>query len=169
MEAGRRQFDLYRFRAMLEGVQLGWLIEVGAGCSEFPSFALNHVPGLVCDALDYSRWAMEYMRQIDPRVTWYVGDVFTWQPPTLYDYVLAGEIIEHMEEPATFVERLASFARPRGGMVRLTTLLPHLQSTDPYHLWEFDPADLDYFFRGAGLTCGWKEVGNYYVVTGFRS
>ena len=41
MERNERQFDLYRYRAMMQGAS-GSVIELGCGCSEFLSFLLNH-------------------------------------------------------------------------------------------------------------------------------
>lgn len=183
MEQGRRQFDMYRFKAMLDGIPFnGRMIEIGSGCSEFLTFALNHRTrlsptdgSLRCEleahGLDYSKWAVEYMKQIDPRIHYKVGDALATQYPTGYfDSVIAGEIIEHLDEPELLVAEMARLTKA-GGFFRITTLLAELQSTDYCHVWEFEPSDLMVMFtnhstknRAARI----DVVGNYLVATGWR-
>ena len=176
MERGRRQFDLYRFRAMMDEITRPArlrslrIIELGAGCSEFLSFCLNHLTaaGFSVQAvgLDYSRWAMEYMRQVDPRVQWMVGDALnTGLPAGSYDAVLCGELIEHLEDPEALVLEMARLTAPLG-LFRITTLRPELQSSDAYHVWEFQPDDLLAMFRRHAAQAEIETVGNYLVVTG---
>lgn len=171
MEQGLRQFDLYRFRGLMEGIpNPSRIIEIGAGCSEFLTFALNHhAPngGIEAHALDFSDWAMSYMKQVDPRVRWTWGNALASPYPNGYfDAVMAGEIIEHLEEPHKLVEEMARLTRP-GGFFRITTLLPHLQATDHWHVWEFEEGDLKGMFEKCAPTTV-KVVGNYFIVTGHK-
>lgn len=174
MAAGRRQFDLYRFRAMKDELverKPQRIIELAAGCSEFLTFALNHLaaagqPHVKAYGLDYSPWAMEYMAQVDPRIHWTVGNALhSGMSAGAFDAVLCGELIEHLEEPAALVAEMARICRP-GGLFRITTLVPELQHTDPYHVWSFEPEDLLRLFR-AHAPAELRQVGNYLVVTGY--
>jgi len=183
MAAGRRQFDMYRFKAMLDGVPFdGRMVELGSGCSEFLTYSLNHrtvvsiVDGtsickLEAHGLDYSKWAVSYMKQIDPRIHYRVGNALETDYPTGYfDAVLAGEIIEHLEEPELLIAEMARLTHP-GGFFRITTLLTALQSTDHYHVWEFDPNDLLVMFKNhatGNKSARVDVVGNYFVATGWR-
>jgi ubiquinone/menaquinone biosynthesis C-methylase UbiE len=183
-EEGRKFFfDMYRFEGLAEDIpDDGRVIEFGAGCSDFLSFLLNHRTrrrnddlgqpemrlGLEAHAIDYSRWAMEYMHRLDPRIQHKVGDFLaSGYPSGWFDAVLAGETIEHMEDPQLLVNEMARVTKP-GGIYRVTTLLPHLQETSEYHLWEFEPEDLRVIFERAwlGAVVSIKTVGNYFVVTG---
>lgn len=53
----------------------------------------------------------------------------------LFDAVIAGEVIEHMEDPDSLINEMTRLAR-RGGKIILST--PHLEFEEPEHLWEFD-------------------------------
>lgn len=172
MERNVRQFDYYRFLAMLKDIRPGSrVIELGAGCSEFLTFCLNHLnlPGLPLSkatALDYSAWAMSYMAQIDPRVTWVVGNALdTGLEDGAFDAVLCGELIEHLDHPELLVREMARITAP-DGFFRITTLLPHLQATDKFHVWEFLPDDLKVMFGRHSDRVELQVVGNYFVVTG---
>ena len=167
MAANRRQFDLYRFRALMEGIK-GRVIELGCGCSEFLSFASNHHPEIKATGLDYSRFAIEYMAMVDPRIEWVLGDALrTGVDKDLFDFVISGELIEHLEEPPKLVAEMKRICKV-GGTVRISTLLPHLQATDPYHIWKFSEQDLEGFFKVVGPVTV-TTVGNYFIVSAVKA
>jgi ubiquinone/menaquinone biosynthesis C-methylase UbiE len=166
MAANRRQFDLYRYRALMEGIR-GKVIELGCGCSEFLSFASNHHPEIKATGLDFSKFAIEYMGQIDPRIRWILGNALaTGLESDSFDHVVSGELIEHLEEPSKLVAEMKRICKP-GGIVRISTLLPHLQATDRYHIWKFWESDLAQLFSVVGVTTI-KTVGNYFIVSAVK-
>lgn len=59
-----------------------------------------------------------------------------------YDVVVAGEIIEHLQNPDKFIEDLKRIANNK---VILST--PNLEFDDPEHLWEFD----EQYFKDKGF------------------
>lgn len=160
-----RQFDMHRFHAMKKPIRNGdRVIELACGCSEFLSYAHNFNPKGEFWGCDYSKWAMKYMPQVDPRVKWVYGDIFTHPiPKCSFDVVCAGEIIEHLEKPETLAYRMAELAKPKGTLV-ITTLLPDLQARDQAHIWKFEPSDLEKMFSRVGRA-EVVTVGNYFVVT----
>jgi len=177
-EVGRKYFfDMYRFQAMADGIPYdGRVVEFGAGCSDFLSYLLNHRmtgPNLWLEAyaIDYSKWAMEYMHRLDPRIQHKTGDFFhNGYQSQFFDAVLAGETIEHMEEPELLVAEMARVTK-NGGLFRITTPLPHLQSTSEHHVWEFEPSDLLTMFKNhatGNKSARVDVVGNYLVATGWR-
>ncbi len=86
-----------------------------------------------------------------------------------FDYVFLGEIIEHVIDPRVFVRQTASFLREEG-LVGITTPnidcpwskttffyykifgIPWSSVTPPYHLNQFDSANLDLLMRQEGFT-----------------
>ena len=166
MKSNRRQFDLYRFRALMEGVK-GRVIELGCGCSEFLSFMKNHYPAVEAWGLDYSKFAISYMPMIDPQIKWILGNALdTKLPAAHFDCVLAGELIEHLDQPEKLVAEMARICKP-GGFIRISTLLPQLQDSDIYHVWRFSHEDLRNLFSPAGIVTI-KVEGNYFIVTAVK-
>jgi len=171
MEAGRKQFDLYRFRAMMAGILPGAkVIELGCGCSEFLSFLLNHRQGVTATGLDYSAWAVAYMHQVDPRVAWQRGDALTTgYPDGAFDVVLAGELVEHLDRPQELIAEMARLCRP-AGFIRITTPIEAIAARDAYHVWSLGEADLVELFRCSSLpSMKVENVGDYWVATGYRA
>lgn len=162
-EAGRRQWDKYRYLAMtggtgqpghdrpLGGDWHGRYLDVCAGLSELPSWVANHNPMAEVWACDQSPWAMGYMAYWDPRVRWHVrtltdlaarGLADRYQigdGMLLADWTSCGETLEHLDDPGLAVRAVARVTRPGGTMV-LTT--PAVDIHDPWHVWLLDADDL---------------------------
>jgi 2-polyprenyl-3-methyl-5-hydroxy-6-metoxy-1,4-benzoquinol methylase len=86
-----------------------------------------------------------------------------------FDVAFLGEIIEHVNDPRNFIRDAASFLRP-GGHVAITTPnidcawskttfkmhewfgIPWSSVTPPYHLFQFNPENLDRLMREEGFT-----------------
>lgn len=81
-----------------------------------------------------------------------------------FDYVVCGEVIEHMEDPEKLLAEMERICKVGGKMILST---PHLEFEDPEHLWEFDE---EYFtnrgfsvetvnsdwFKGRSYIFAWK-------------
>lgn len=65
-----------------------------------------------------------------------------WTAPT-FDAIVSFETLEHLEQHdgARFVARLAALLRP-GGFVVLSTPAPHPRRANPFHLHEYEQAEL---------------------------
>ena len=129
-----------------EGVET--VIEVGCGMSAFCPMAMVKYPNVW--GLDFAQESIERLREVYTKVQYVVGDALnTPFKDKFFDAVVAGEIIEHFEEPQKFVDELVRICKP-GGRVILST--PHLEFNDPEHLWEFEEQDLHDMFSKYGTT-----------------
>ena len=121
----------------------GWrVIELGCGTSYFPQMASEWNDSW---GLDWGRKTMERMAQEFSRVKYIVGDVLnTPFTKEFFNVVVAGELIEHIEEPTELVEEMNRLCKPGGKMILST---PHLEFDDPEHIWEFEESDLHEMFQ----------------------
>ncbi len=108
------------------------ICEVGCGLSPFLTVAQKHFP--VAVGYDFSSETVRRGGEEYPNVHYFqlnANDL--WKLDTKYEVVVAGEIIEHLQDPDTFLEQLCRIAKRR---VILST--PNLEFLDKEHIWEFD-------------------------------
>lgn len=114
------------------------VIELGCGISYFPALAAEKYESAW--GLDFAAKTIERLRREIPEVNYVEGDA-TDTPfrDGFFNAVVAGEIIEHLEEPEELIRemgRICAF----NGVILVST--PHLEFDDPEHLWEFEEDDL---------------------------
>lgn len=102
-------------------------LEVGPGHGLYTLEALRSAPNAAFDAVDISQASADIAKGVvsflSPRgkdVAFHVQDIFTWKPLHLYDTLVMGEVLEHVEDPKTLLSRAASFVKA-GGRLFVTT------------------------------------------------
>ncbi len=81
-----------------------------------------------------------------------------------FDVVFAGEILEHLEEPAAFLAELARVVLP-GGWISLST--PNEDAyPDIQHVWEFDAGDVERLLSPLVDAVKISIVGGYIIAWG---
>lgn len=161
-------YDAVRIRALIEPVEDGdFVLDVGAGVYGGCQYISEHTDikaYLYC--IDQSYTARDVVKELCPEINYRLGDVN--QLPYsdgFFDVVIAGEIIEHLENPAAFVNELKRVTKS-GGAVTLSTVntkcinaINHGEYVE--HLWEFEPEDLlEMFGDGAEFS----YVGDYQFI-----
>ena len=145
------------------------VIELGCGLSPFAIMAkgIERIPDVW--GLDYAPRTIQHLRDNWSGVTWVVGDALaTPFRDGYFDVVVAGEILEHFEEPKKLLEEMNRICRAGGTLILSTA---KVEFEDPEHLWEFDAADVKQmmdvygdaqtsvihseFFPGRSYTFGW--------------
>jgi 2-polyprenyl-3-methyl-5-hydroxy-6-metoxy-1,4-benzoquinol methylase len=118
-------------------------------------------------AIDFSFKVEKYMAENFPGIVFKNSNIY----PLPYasksmDYVIAGEVIEHMENPKLFVSELCRICKP-GGWITLSTVNNHCANAQKCqyaeHIWEFTPEDLISFFKPFGKTT-YRLVGDYHFI-----
>ena len=133
------KINTLRQECYLKHVKPGDLVvELGCGVSYFPEMA--RLKGARSFGLDFSQKAIEMMSKKFPDVGYVLGDATnTNLGSDIYDVVVSGEVIEHLEKPKELVKEMVRICRQNGKIIIST---PHLEFDDPEHLWEFDEKDL---------------------------
>lgn len=169
-------YDAVRMRALASKVRCGdTVIDIGAGVYGTVQYIVEHMKNMeifpVC--YDQSYTARDIVVKRFPDILYFLGDLpETFLPPDSFDVVVAGEIIEHMEEPAKLAKELARICRP-GGWISLSTVDTHCENAikhGPYpeHIFEFEPKDLIDMFKPYGNP-RFEQVGDYYVLHTHKS
>lgn len=171
LAAGHWHFDAVRHRALAKYVTPGHkVIDIGAGVWGTAQYIGTELktPGVTLVAYDQSYTARDIVAQMCPQIVYVLGLL----PNTPFgdgefDIVTAGEIIEHMAEPAALAAEMARICRP-GGWITLSTVdttCANAIKHGPYpeHTWEFEALDLALMFAQYGETKH-SYVGDYHFI-----
>ena len=94
------------------------ILEVGCGRGWLSGLLLQRLGDVT--ALDLSPEAVRKARERFPEVRFAVQDLFVEPLPDINDLVVASEVLEHVEDPASFVQLLSGAVKP-GGLLLITT------------------------------------------------
>lgn len=164
----RPYYDAVRMRALISPVVGGdKVLDVGAGVFGAVQYIAEETQLKVeLHAVDQSYTARDIVLSRAPQINYKLSDVVDLPyEDDVFDVVIAGEIIEHIEDPAAFCQELLRVTKP-GGYVTLSTVDTHCENAKlhgdyPEHIWEFEPKDLQGFF-GPGAT--YSTVGDYHFI-----
>lgn len=170
-------FDPTRLQALAKLINKGDnVIELGAGLFGTVQYAYEtHLVPATYIALDYSSKAkeivLERISKISPNgssFAYVVGDASkkTSFSGKQFNVVIAGEVIEHMEDPAALVCEMARLCKP-GGWMTISTVNTKCKNAKkleyPEHLWEFEPQDLIDLFSPYGVAI-YYLFGDYHMI-----
>lgn len=102
------------------------ILEVPGGTGIFTGIVLAKKKIKQADVIDISPSSIEYSKKIIELfsgrrdVKFYQRNIFHYNECQLYDYIICGELIEHVENPLKILEILKKAVRP-GGYIFLTT------------------------------------------------
>ena len=171
LASGHWHFDAVRHRALAKHVKPGHkVIDIGAGVWGTAQYIGTELktPNVTLVAYDQSYTARDIVAQMCPQIVYVLG-----QLPSMpfgdgeFDVVTAGEIIEHMAEPAALAAEMARICRP-GGWITLSTVdttCANAIKHGPYpeHTWDFEAIDLALMFAQYGETKH-SYVGDYHFI-----
>lgn len=110
------------------------IIELGCGLSPF----LHKAPFQYKVGIDYSPKTIYEAQKLYPEVEYIIADCTnTPFPDKEFQVSVAGEVIEHLEDPTELINEMVRITKDR---IIIST--PHLEFEDPEHLFEYDEKDL---------------------------
>lgn len=143
---GVDEFDLRRWKKLLKPYKGGRLIDLGCLDSLVPKLARERFPDAEIWGIDLAEEAIRKMKETDPQTVYTVADVYnTGIPREYFGYAVAGEIMEHLEEPEKFLKEAFRILRP-GGILALS--VPKEEAVEPgavdpdRHLWSYSMSDI---------------------------
>jgi len=97
--------------------QIDSYLELGGGHAVYISSATDILrPDTHFELIDISATSMELARGMSPqdRIQYHLCNVFDFPADRRYDFVVAGEILEHLEEPRKLLARIREMLTPQG-------------------------------------------------------
>lgn len=87
------------------------LLEIGCGTGEGIIFLKSVLPRAICSACDFSRVAIAAAREKTNEVEFYLCDAIKDEITAVYDYVLLVEILEHLDNPFSLIDKCLNHVR----------------------------------------------------------
>jgi len=139
------EFDIKRWKMLIDKFKGGSLIDLGTLDSFVPHYALVKYPDAQVWGLDFAKKTIQELKKKYPRVKYIYGGLYrTGLKNEYFDYVVAGEVIEHLEYPERFLMEAFRILKP-GGFLALSTPLEETKAGEvdkERHLWSFSQEDL---------------------------
>lgn len=140
-----------RFEKLLSRYNGGKILNAACGLSP-----LNEMVSESSEiyAMDCSPKLIENLKEKYPQVNYAVEDIYKMTyPDNEFDYIIAGEVLEHLEEPEKAIKELARVLKP-GGTLAVSVPSPRraVTSAKTEHLWIFQIEDIDNLIKPYGET-----------------
>lgn len=137
--------DVKRWKALIAPFKGGRLIDLGCLDSMVPFIAKTRYPDCEVWGLDQSVEVIEKLAEEYPQINYTPGNACdTDFPDEYFDYAVAGELIEHLDEPSEFFKEAFRILKP-GGKLALTTPLEETEAGEVdghRHIWSFTKQDI---------------------------
>ena len=128
------------------------------GC-RYGALTRAYLEGNQVVGIDVDRWALDEAARLGVETQWADAEEGLPFEDGTFDVVVAGELLEHVREPAALIGEARRVLRPGGTLVgsvpnafrlknRLRVLLGRHPEDDPTHLHLFSPDDLLALLRG---------------------
>lgn len=142
--------DMPRFFEMTKRFKGGRLLDVGCYHSPVAMEIRRRFPKAEVYALDIADEMIRVLAERYPHIYYTVGNAYELPfYDDYFDYITAGELIEHLEEPQRFVDECNRVLK-KGGVVAVST--PKEESGKgsiggAEHLWSFNLEDMENLFE----------------------
>lgn len=150
------QTDWARLEALVKYYKGGTYLDVGCGASPMPWRLAAEHPDAKIFAIDHDEQLVAHLASM-PGKPLNLHYLVYWVNAPLgveeCDYLVAGELIEHLDDPAAFIAECYRVLKP-GGMLALSTPLSegvrHGRVSDQ-HVWSFEGPDVEDLLQSAGF------------------
>lgn len=146
----QNDFNIYddkRFEAMAKYFKGGKLLDLGAGDSSICHKLQDKFRTSEFHALDFASEVIRYLGEKYPKINYVYGEVLnTPYEDKYFDYIVAGELIEHMETPQNLVQEAMRILKPKGVLALSTPYKEEItieKFISPEHIWSFDTEDIE--------------------------
>lgn len=147
---GKRKFKLYydfpkvlvRANYLLRKFDGGKFLDMGCGLSPCGITAAK-MKGAEVYAIDFADELIESLKKQFPEIKYTVGDVRKLPYENeFFDYVAAGELLEHFEKPKKIVKEAMRVLKKGGIMAVSVPLNDMVGGPTPDHIWSYDEEDI---------------------------
>ncbi len=140
-------FDIRRWKTLLKYYKGGNLVDLGCLFSQICEMVKDK-PGVYL-GIDEAKEAIERMKLTynNTRTQFEVGDIYNLDiEDDIMDYVVLGEVVEHLEYPGGAIKEALRILKP-GGTLAISTPLEEAKEPGAVdkdrHIWSFSKHDLE--------------------------
>jgi len=145
-EVSRATLELHleRYRFAAQHCRPGRLLDIACGVGYGSRLLGDLRDDLTVLGVDVSGDAVRYASEHygDSRVSFQQADAMAFQSDQRFDTIVSLETIEHLPDPAGFVDNILRLLRPGGMFVASVPTTPSVDA-NPHHLHDFTRAKLD--------------------------
>lgn len=138
--------DLRRWKKLLRFFRGGKILDSGCLDSNIPIIAKAILPKCEAWGIDIAAETIADMQRMYPDIAYLVMDLYhTKFKDDYFDYIVMGEVIEHLEDPVAAIKEAMRILKPKGYLAIST---PLDEAKEPgavdgeHHLWSFTIEDL---------------------------
>lgn len=148
--------DVGRYRALAKYFKGGLLVDLGCGNNPILNELKETYPHSEIVGVDFAPDSIAWLAERYPAVDYICEDVMGVLFENV-DYIIAGEILEHLDDPQLFINRCLSMLKP-GGWLAIST---PIGEGDKFwldrdeHMWSFTEEDIITFIPNVVLE--WYE------------
>lgn len=159
-----QKMDILRWKELFKGYKGGPLLDIGCLDSLIPYWAKKKYPKAEVWGMDQAEKVIRDLEQMFPKINYTVGDAMnTCFPDNFFDYIVAGEILEHLEKPADFIKEMFRILKPNGKLA-ISTPKEETEAgeVDQYrHLFSFSHSDVRTLCKSYTKGCYIKDFPNW--------
>ena len=98
-----------------------------------------------------------------PLISYINSDAYKFEPADLLNNIVSLETIEHLEDPARFIQHMARYLAPKGRFIVSVPVTPSMDA-NPYHLHDFSVnAVKKIFFQN-----GFRELNSFIQIQSYN-
>jgi len=112
------------------------ILDVGCGNGLYASALRAGFPNKSYTGIDISSGLIAEARAADPAIAFAVADFFSFAPDRTFDLIVMRFLIQHLTDFMTVLDRCATLARPRGGVLIIEPDLRNSRNDPPTPLFE---------------------------------
>lgn len=138
--------DMERLEALAKHFTGGVYVDVGCLDSPMPVILSERYPKSEIWGIDYANEVISFLAKRFPKVKYVVANCYKLPfENESVDYVVAGEVIEHLDSPSDFVREALRVLKP-GGVLAISTPWEELDRQPSVggklHVWSFSVEDI---------------------------
>lgn len=146
--------DDKRLNVMTRYFNGGNLLDLGAGDSPVCYNLQDKFRSSKFYAIDFAEKVVDYLKKKYPKIHYRHGDVLnTLYKDEYFDYIVAGELIEHIETPQNLVQEAMRILKSNGIFALSTPYKEEItfeKFISQEHLWSYDKTDIENLLKPYG-------------------
>lgn len=144
--------DWHKYEMLFERFKGGKCLDVGCMNSPIPLVLKRQYTDSEIWAMDFADRVIKELRKRHPDINYVVADARDIPfKDSYFDYIIAGDLIEHLEKPVEFIDGAMRILKV-GGILALSTPADGYGNKHEEHLWQFNKKSLENILEKYGKT-----------------